>query len=163
MRWPWQKRASGELWEAIPLFAELSSRERQEIGRLLQRKTYDPGETIFQQGNPGVGLFVVVTGSVEVKQEEDDGTILELATVKPGEFFGELALLDDTARSASAVAVDETSVVSLFRTDLVALAETRPRLGVKILMQLSQIVAERLRRTNRALKEVRLTVDSEGA
>jgi CRP-like cAMP-binding protein len=100
-----------------------------------------------------------------VQQEEDDGTILHLASAKPGEFIGELALLDDAPRTASAIAVDETSVVALYRTDLLALSQTRPRLGVKVLMQLSQIVAERLRRTNRALKDVRLMADSpkEGA
>ena len=165
MRLPWKKRAQAERWSKIPLFEGLSHRELQEVDRLLQHKTYQSGELIFQQDNPGVGLFIVVTGSVEVKHEEDDGTVLELATAKPGEFFGELALLDDAPRTASAVAVDQTSVVALFRTDLLALSETRPRLGVKILMQLSQIVAERLRRTNRALKEVRLVADSpkEGA
>lgn len=160
MRLPWKKRSLVERWANIPLFEGLSNREQQEVDRLLQRKTYQPGEQIFKQGNPGVGLFIVMTGSVELLQEEEDGTVLELATAKPGEFFGELALLDDASRTASAVAVDETSVVALFRTDLMALSETRPRLGVKILVQLSQIVAERLRRTNRALKEVRIMADA---
>jgi len=160
VRWPWQKKSTVGRWADIPLFEDLSNREQQEVGKLLQRKTFKPGEQIFKQGNPGVGLFIVMTGSVEVMQEEEDGTVLELATAKPGEFIGELALLDDSPRTASAVAVDETSVVALFRTDLLALAETRPRVGVKILVQLSQIVAERLRRTNRALKDFRLMVDS---
>ena len=66
----------------------------------------------------GTGLFVVITGSVDVQQEEDDGTILHLASAKPGEFIGELALLDDSLRTASAIAVDDTSVVALYRTDL---------------------------------------------
>lgn len=159
MRLPWVKRSNLGRWVDISLFEGLNRREQQEIGRVLQNKTYQSGELIFQQGNPGTGLFVVMTGSVDVQQEEEDGTVLKLTTVNPGEFFGELALLDDTPRSASAVAVDETSVVVLYRTDLLALAETRPRLGVKILMHLSHIVAERLRRTNRALKEVRLMAD----
>lgn len=160
MNLPWRRRRDVGRWADIPLFAELSNREIQELGKVLQSKTYQSGETVFQQGSPGVGLFVVMVGSVEVRQEEEDGTFLRLASMKPGEFFGELALLDDSHRTATAVAVDETSVVALYRTDLLALAETKPRLGVKILMQLSQIVAERLRRTNRALKDVRLMADS---
>ena len=145
--------------------APAAATEQQDVNAVLQHKTYKKGELVFQQGNPGTGLFVVITGSVDVQQEEDDGTILHLASAKPGEFIGELALLDDSLRTASAIAVDDTSVVALYRTDLLALSESRPRLGVKILMQLSQIVAERLRRTNRALKEVRLMADtaSEGA
>ncbi len=165
MRWPWQKRSSIGRWADISLFAELSHREQQEINRVFQRKTYESGEVVFQQGNPGRGLFIVMTGSVDVQQEEADGTLIQLASAKPGEFFGELALLDDAPRTATAIAVDETSLVALFRTDLLALSETRPRLGVKILIKLSQIVAERLRRTNRALKDVRLMADTakEGA
>jgi CRP/FNR family cyclic AMP-dependent transcriptional regulator len=157
---PWIKRSNLGVWTDIPLFEELNRREKQDVSDVLQHKTYKKGELVFQQGNPGTGLFIVMTGSVDVQQEEDDGTILHLASAKPGEFIGELALLDDSPRSASAVAVDDTSVVALYRTDLLALAEGRPRLGVKILMQLSQIVAERLRRTNRALKEVRLMADT---
>jgi CRP-like cAMP-binding protein len=162
---PWIRRSNLGVWTKIPLFEELSRREQQDVNAVLQHKTYKKGELVFQQGNPGTGLFVVITGSVDVQQEEDDGTILHLASAKPGEFIGELALLDDSLRTASAIAVDDTSVVALYRTDLLALSESRPRLGVKILMQLSQIVAERLRRTNRALKEVRLMADtaSEGA
>lgn len=165
MKIPWIRRSNLGVWTKIPLFEELSRREQQDVNAVLQHKTYKKGELVFQQGNPGTGLFVVITGSVDVQQEEDDGTILHLASAKPGEFIGELALLDDSLRTASAIAVDDTSVVALYRTDLLALSESRPRLGVKILMQLSQIVAERLRRTNRALKEVRLMADtaSEGA
>ena len=165
MKIPWIRRSNLGVWTKIPLFEELSRREQQDVNAVLQHKTYKKGELVFQQGNPGTGLFVVITGSVDVQQEEDDSTILHLASAKPGEFIGELALLDDSLRTASAIAVDDTSVVALYRTDLLALSESRPRLGVKILMQLSQIVAERLRRTNRALKEVRLMADtaSEGA
>ena len=165
MKLPWRSRLTFDRWAEVPLFEDLSRGELQEISRVLQHKAYQKDEVVFQQGNPGTGLFIVMTGSVDVQQEEDDGTILHLASAKPGEFIGELALLDDAPRTASAIAVDETSVVALYRTDLLALSQTRPRLGVKVLMQLSQIVAERLRRTNRALKDVRLMADSpkEGA
>ena len=159
MKIPWIKRSSLGLWTEIPLFEELNRREQQEVNAVLQHKDYKKGELVFQQGNPGTGLFVVMMGSVDV-QQDDDGTILHLVSAKPGEFIGELALLDDFPRTASAIAVDETSVVALYRTDLLALSEGHPRLGVKILMQLSQIVAERLRRANRALKEARLIADT---
>jgi len=157
---PWRRRLTFDRWAEVPLFEDLSRGELQEISRVLQHKGYKKDEVVFQQGNPGTGLFIIMTGSVDVQQEEDDGTVLHLASAKPGEFIGELALLDDAPRTASAIAVDETSVVALYRTDLLALSQTRPRLGVKVLMQLSLIVAERLRRTNRALKDVRLMADS---
>ena len=73
-----------------------------------------------------------------------------------------MALLSDSPRTASAVAAEDTDLLVLNRADLLDLSEARPRIGVKIVMQLSQIVAERLRRTNRSLKEVRLEAETIG-
>ena len=86
-----------------------------------------------------------------------------MTEIGAGAFFGVMALLDDSPRTASAVAAEDSELLILSRDDLLQLAETRPRSGVKIVMQLSQIVAERLRRTNRSLKEVRLEAETAGA
>ena len=96
-----------------------------------------------------------MSGGVDVFREDEDGTRLHLDHLKAGSFFGEMALLDDALRTASAVAAAETELALLFRSDLLSLAEDRPNLGAKIVMYLSQVVAERLRRANRALKEAR--------
>ena len=100
-------------------------------------------------------MYVVMSGSVDILREDEDKTRFRLGHMETGAFFGELALLDDAPRTASAVATEETELAVFSRSDLLAVAEEHPRLGAKIVMHLSQIVAERLRRTNRALKEAR--------
>ena len=80
---------------------------------------------------------------------------MNIAELGEGEFFGEMALLEDYPRSAQATAVVKTEVLGIFRPDLFDLIERNPRLGSKILMKLSQRLAHRLRRmTDIKLKEV---------
>ena len=131
-----------------------------EVELIVQRRTFSSGETIFEQDQPGVAMYLVFYGEVDVVQENGDGKRIELSRVGTGSCFGELALLDDAPQTATAAAIEETELGLLHRSDLLSLAEQRPKLVVKILMQVSQIVAERLRRTNRALKESRDKLES---
>ncbi len=154
----WMARREDPLVSAlreVPLFEDLRRRELRGVGQVLQRQTYKSGDTVFEQGQPGVGLYLVLSGAVDVLQEDEDGARLRLSEAGEGAFFGEMALLDDSARTASAVAAEDTELAVFFRSDLLALAEQRPNVAAKLVMRLSQIVAERLRRTNRSLREAR--------
>ena len=139
---------------AVPLFQELNRRELQEVVQLLEVRKYAEGDVIFKQGAPGTGVYVVLTGHVEVTQIDGDDKLV-LSESESGSFFGETALLDDTPRTASAVVTEETELALFPRDALLMLAEQRPHLGVKIAIQLSQMIAERLRRTNRSLRVAR--------
>lgn len=139
----------------FPLFKNLSRNELREIEQIMPRKFYGPEESIFKQGEPGMSMFVVLSGRVDIVQEGEDGSQLKLVEIKDGSIFGEMALLDNSLRTASAVATEKTEIMIFSRKDLLTLAEQWPHLGVKILMHLSQIVAERLRRTNRALRGIK--------
>ena len=143
----------------IPFFGELTRREIREIVDVLQIQSFEPKEEVFTQGQPGLGMFIVTSGKVEIVQAEEGSERL-LSEADSGSFFGEMALLDDAARSATARAVEKTELAAFYRSDLLALAEEKSQLGVKIIMYLSQVVAERLRRTNRSLKEVRDELES---
>ena len=81
--------------------------------------------------------------------------MIELVTFGEGDFFGDQVLLDESARTASAVARSSTRAVGFFRPDLLELIERNPRLGLKIVMRLSHMISVRLRHTNRLLKEAR--------
>jgi CRP-like cAMP-binding protein len=88
----------------------------------LFEKAYAPGETVFSEGDPGKGLFIVLDGEIEVVRDIGQGP-QRIVTFGPGTAFGELALIDDLPRSASALATVPTRLLILYRShfeDLVA-------------------------------------------
>lgn len=158
-RWTRQDSALHVTLTKVPLFEGLNRRALREIEQIFEARSYEPGGTIFGQGDVGVGMFVVISGEVEIAQKED-GEPLVLAQIGEAGFFGETALLDDSPRTANAVATQKTEVAFFPRSGLLSLAEHRPHLGVKMVMQLSQTIAERLRRTNRGLRAAREKVEA---
>ena len=100
-------------------------------------------------------MYVILSGEVSIVQEGTDGQQLELAQFGPGDFFGDQVLLDESPRTASVLTRSTTRAVGFFRPDLLELIERNPRLGLKIVMRLSQMISVRLRQTNRLLKEAR--------
>ena len=103
----------------------------------------------------GVGMYVILSGEVEIIQKAEDGAVIKLAEFGPGDFFGDQVLLDESPRTASAIALEPCQTIGFFRPDLLELIERNPRLGLKIVMRLSQMISVRLRQTNRLLKEAR--------
>ncbi|NOY78536.1 MAG: cyclic nucleotide-binding domain-containing protein [Calditrichaeota bacterium] len=143
-----------QILSRVPIFEELSKRELREFIRISHKRTYKPGEIIFWKGEPGVGMYIVQHGEVTVfSGENPQNPDIVFATLSEGDFFGELALLDDAPRSASVAAKEATELIGIFRPDLFSLFERKPALGVKVLLKLAQLVGERLKLTNQALEE----------
>jgi CRP/FNR family transcriptional regulator, cyclic AMP receptor protein len=134
------------------LFVELGKGELKEIERLIHPRQYKSGEVIFWEGEPGVGMYIVQDGEVGIYKDYAKTEQQELARLGPGDFFGEMALLDDDFRSATAVALRETSLFGLFHPDLFDLFDRKPQLGVKMLSILANMLAQRLRKTNQDLQ-----------
>ena len=145
-----------EILQKIPIFQDLSRREIVKIESILHRRNLSADEAIVKEGDPGVGMYIIVSGEVQILQVGEGGVRLQLATLTIGDFFGEQALLDDSPRTASAYASETCRIIGFFRPDLLELIESNPRLGLKIVMRLSQMISVRLRHTNRLLKETRL-------
>lgn len=132
----------------VPIFSNLSKKELVEIKKLTHERMYKTDESIFKKMAPSEGMFVIVTGNVNIL-DPDTGT--SFTSLKANDFFGELALLDEEPRSASAVAKSPSTLIGFFRTDLLTLMKRSPELGNKILLNLSRILGERLRKTNEEL------------
>jgi CRP-like cAMP-binding protein len=109
---------------------------------------YKTEESIFKKMAPSEGMYVIVTGNVNIL-DPDTGT--SFTSLRDNDFFGELALLDEEPRSASAIAKSPSKLIGFFRTDLLTLMKRYPELGNKILLNLSRILGERLRKTNEEL------------
>ncbi len=128
----------------VPIFKDLSNRELKALERILHRRTYRDGEIIFNENEPGVGMYIIENGKVLIKSGKNEKV---LALLSNGDFFGEMALLLETPRTASAVASGPLKMLGFFQPDLFHLLETRPQTGNKILRRLAQMIAERLRQT----------------
>lgn len=129
----------------IPVFEDLNNRDLAAIERILHRREYRNDETIFLQGDPGIGMYIIESGNVSI---EGGTTRSVLAELKDGEFFGELALMDESPRTATAVAKAPSKILCFLQPDLLDLIERNPQLGVKILLKLSRTIGERLRKCN---------------
>ncbi len=134
--------------ESVPIFDGLSHKELSEVARLTHERAYKKDEHIFKQNAPAEGMYVILDGAVEIKDPES-GTIF--ASLETGDFFGELALLDEEPRSASAHAIQPSRLIGFFRTDLLTLMKIYPELGNKIMLNLARVLGERLRKTNEEL------------
>lgn len=140
------------LLREIPLFGDLSRNEISAVKSILHRREYDPDEVLFHQGNPGVGMYIIQEGTIDILYEPTDSTLAELSD---GDFFGELALLNETPRSATAIARTRSVLYGLFRPDLLDLVERDPDLGVQILLRMGRVLSERLIRTNEQVQDLR--------
>jgi CRP/FNR family transcriptional regulator, cyclic AMP receptor protein len=135
-----------EILEKVPLFAGLSSRQ---LGKLLVKffeKEYGPGETIFNEGEPGKALFVVLAGSVSICRALTEGEEL-LAQLSAGAYFGELALIDDQPRFASARATDAARLLILYRSDFEDLIEGQRVLAIQVMGNLLKTLAGYVRKS----------------
>ncbi len=140
-----QQEATLTVLRRLPIFNDLSRREVSSIERILHRRNYAPGENIFTQGVPGAGMYIILSGDVSIILEPSGK---QIATLKEGEFFGEMALLDESPRSATAHATSPSTVLGFFQSDLFGLLERSPKLGSKIIIRLARIIGERLKHSN---------------
>lgn len=134
-----------DILKRIPVFEDLSNLELSHIERILHHREYAADEVIFSQGTPGFGMYIIEDGSVKIVSEPSNRILAEL---QGGDFFGELALLGDTPRSATAIAKTACRMLCFFQSDLIDLISRKPQTGVKILLCLSRTIGERLKKAN---------------
>jgi CRP/FNR family transcriptional regulator, cyclic AMP receptor protein len=122
---------------AVPLFAGLDADGLTSMTRGMRVRRFRRGETIFHLGDPGDALFIVMAGSIKITLPADTGDEAILATLRPGDFFGELALLDGAPRSATAVAIEATETYILPRDQFRVLIATEPVMREALLATLA--------------------------
>ncbi len=145
---PTDKSDLENVLKTIPPFAELSKRDISMLTAFIHNRQYVAGEYIFHQGDPGIGLYIIREGVVLIRRAIQSGKTIPLATFKKGDFFGELALVDDEKRSASAIAQTDCRLAVVFKPDLDDFIEKYPKKGVMILQGISHIMVTRLRQLN---------------
>jgi len=143
-----QKR---EFLKSLSIFRGLSNRELGQLLQMFHSRTYHEGEPLFLEGDIGRALFVVESGRVELTKSGPDGRPQKLAELGPGSFFGEMALLEHLPRSASAVAMQESALLLLYRSRLDEILDSYPHIGIAIMTHLARLLSARLRRASESL------------
>ena len=146
-----KKRSIISFLRSVPLFSSLSKRELLTLNSIAHLRTYQKDEFVFRKGQPGAAMFIIRSGEINIVDPDPDSGENVIATLGENSFFGELALLDDSARSASAKAVVNSEVYAFFRTDLERLLSSSPQIGLQVYRALSIIIGTRLKSTNEQL------------
>ena|SRR3989339_92373 len=136
----------------IPLFSNINLSDLIKLSKFLHSRKYSQNEIVFLEKEPGAGLYIVKSGSVKIFIKSLDGQERILAKLEKGCFFGEVALIDESPRSASVIALEETELLGFFRPDLMTLMDRDPRLSSQILLHLATVLGQRLRETNKEIK-----------
>lgn len=141
-----------ELLRRIHLFADLTDRESDTILELMREKSVARGTTVFHQNESGGGLYLILVGSVKITRTGRDGRDVTVAVLHEGNFFGEMSLLDDQPRSASATATQATRLLVLDREHFQRYVLTQARIMAKLLRELSK----RLRAADQTIENLAL-------
>src|SRR3989304_2321908 len=136
----------------VPIFADLDDAQLDKIAKLGTRKKYKKGNIIVLEKEMGAALFVIITGKVKVVRTDEDGREVILSIFGPGEFFGEMSLLDGLARSATVVATAKSELFMIHRREFLDLLNEFPAVAISLLAELTM----RLRKADAPIKSLSL-------
>ena len=147
-----------ERLKQISFFAEMPDYDLGQIAEIIEEKHYRPGQMIIEEHTEAERFFIISTGKIEISKRFEDGEEFVLAVHSDGEFFGEMALLDEGRRSANARALEDTTVLEISRPNFETLLYKAPVLAYSIMKELSSrlretgaLLVSHLQRKNRQL------------
>ena len=140
-----------KLLKAMRLLSQIPERQLAGLAEFLRIKELEPGAVIFQEGSTGMSLYFVSSGQVRISKSFSGGSSADLAMLGPGDFFGEMALIEEATRSASAIALGPCVLFELFHGDLTRWVKSNPQQAVQFFAELVHLQSNRLRRTSNEL------------
>jgi len=140
-------------FRGIPIFHGLHSGQLGQVMIAMQRRHYTAGEKLFEEGQPGKAVFIIKSGQVELTRHSPDGG-RSLGILGPGQMFGEMALLEQMNRTATATVTDDGEIYLLYTATLESLVREQPKIGVKLLRNMAIMLSALLRRTNKELDRI---------
>ncbi len=137
-----------DLLKKISLFANLSDAELAKILVICTPRKFPKDTVIFREGDPGDWCFLIISGQVRISKFIPNIGEEALAVLKPGDYFGEMALIDSFPRSAHAIANEDAEVFAISKANLDRLLDSDRELGYRILWAFTKTLSRRLRETN---------------
>lgn len=122
----------------VPLFQSLSNRQLESLAKRFVERGYEAGKSIVTQGHGGEGFFIILSGKVDVVRERLDGDKVTVNAFRTGDFFGELALLDEGIRTASVITLEPVKCLVLTRWDFLAILKDDAEMAVEILQEMAR-------------------------
>ena len=142
-----------DVLKTSPLFEMLSQPELEVLAELSKLRRYAPGDIVFEEGDLGDSLYVIVMGQLDVVKRVDPSGEKLLATLKDRDFFGEMSLVDKEYRSATVRAKSEAQLLQLSAENLVAFRRTYKDGFAFLLINIARVLSGRLRETNQLLTQ----------
>jgi CRP-like cAMP-binding protein len=136
--------------KAVPFFANLNESDVSPLAQKLVIRRFSPSQIIFHLGDPAGLLYIISAGKVKISHSTADGQEAVLAILGAGDFFGELALLDDSPRSASAEAIEDTKTLTLHRDEFLNYLDNNPAFAHHVL----NVLARRIRHLNSQISDI---------
>jgi len=124
--------------EKVPLFQSLKRGQLERLAKRFVERKFEAGKNIVTQGHGGEGFFIIVSGKVDVIRERGDGEKVLVNHFEGGDFFGELALLDEGIRTASVITTESVSCLALTRWDFLAVLKDDAEMAVDILQEMAR-------------------------
>ena len=160
-----KKNAENDIYDFIKnsfLFKDLSPKEVEFITQIVHVRHFEAGERIFRQGDPGVGMYLILNGCVDIIMHDPskdpttkDAEEIFITRLEKGDFFGELSLIEEPSfRSATALTINKSILVGFFKPDLLQVIQRNPLTGNKISLRLAEILGKRLRETTEKVTEL---------
>jgi CRP-like cAMP-binding protein len=120
-----------KMLSSVPLFSGLEKKDLEEIAGIGRQVTFELGKTIVKQGEPGIGFLLVLEGKAEVRRNGKT-----VATLEPGNFFGEMSVIDDKPRSADVVAIEPTKCFGVTAWSFAPMLRSNPSIAIGIIGEL---------------------------
>jgi CRP/FNR family transcriptional regulator, cyclic AMP receptor protein len=141
-----------ELLRSVPIFSELTEADFASLAKVANRRRYPKDSVVFFENEQGDFFFMILEGRIKVTILGDDGREVILSLLGSGDFFGEMALLDNEPRSATAIAVEDTELLSLHRNDFQSVLTDNRSITVGLI----KVLTARLRRANHQISTLAL-------
>src|SRR5438105_2228232 len=132
-----EKAGKTDFLKRVSWFEDLDQRSLDAIANSAVEQSYQPGQEIVRQGDTGVGAFIIRSGRVEIVQSKE-GKESKIATLGPGDVIGEMALLDEFPRSATARAIEPTTALGIQRWHFRGILESHPQIALALLPMLTR-------------------------
>ncbi|MGH7738521.1 MAG: cyclic nucleotide-binding domain-containing protein [bacterium] len=138
----------------LTLFQGLTAPELEALSLLIFEKNYSKSSTLFVEGMTGEVLYLVKTGSVQILKKFDNHEEKILATLKAGEFLGEMSLIDNRPRTATARVAEESTLLVMTKKAFNAMMEKHPAAALKVILVFLKVANERVRKANESFKQI---------